>query len=209
MCPVLSPWFWPSSLLINVCIEVTVSHMGQALPQTSQVEPDSFVSRQHATVPFTRSNQTKKALSMKSKQIEFREDRNDSSHGIYMGQHSQGLGFVKISKTMKDTGRTSETHFFSENKGVAEIAEFLFNFYVVCLNHRLPFQNLALLSLILLLQQYTKNTVTVFPQQQVPWKHFFGVLIFPDKLKFYILLVAERKVVETYDYREKENTYHY
>lgn len=59
--------------------------MGQALPQTSQVEPDSFVSRQHATVSFTRSNQTKKALSTKSKQIEFREDRNDSSHGIYMG----------------------------------------------------------------------------------------------------------------------------
>ena len=28
---------------------------------------------------------------------------------------------------MNDTGRTSETQFLSENKGVAEIAEFQFN----------------------------------------------------------------------------------
>lgn len=43
-----------------------------------------------------------------------------------------------MSKDMNDAGRTSETQFLSENKGVAEIAEFLFNSFVVCLKHRLP-----------------------------------------------------------------------
>lgn len=66
---------------------------------------------------------------------------------------------MKISKDMNDAGRNSETHFFDENKGVAEIEQFHFNSFEVCLDDRLPFYNLTLLSLLLILQHHTNYAV--------------------------------------------------
>jgi hypothetical protein len=53
--------------------------------------------------------------------------------------------------------------------------------------------------------QSTKCLVTVFPYWHVACRNYFGPPIFSDQLKFCLLLVTERKVVETFNCREKEN----